>query len=453
MESPSKPIATAEKTATRWRGLRRFRPFTLAVVAALVTLAAISVWRMRSLDDLPDVGDPFDVALALRPISLPDEDNAFVSYVEARRMLTMLTAGIDRLMRKTSTWSSADEKVRDYLEKNRPALEKWREGSERPEAIYHHAGETAADTALPMAQYLRTFSQLASLEGSRLEEQGAMDEAWSWYKGMLRASRHVGRHGVLIERHMGAYDHERAAQRIIHWAADPRVNAALLRRACSDALVADALTRPMSESMKLGYIIDLRELEEKRATLGEIPLPGGPNGWLDKAVTAAGVRNHVQRARLRATNDVERSRRVLRLLFANWLAQVDRPADERAPIAIQKPNVIFAADPSAPPAANAIAPQDLKAAIDHTLLAECFFRPRSWSKSSQDAWSEWYWQPNGLLAREPRRRAVLIVKLAAELYRREQGKPPAKVGTLLGGYLQELPQGIGRDERIPDGID
>ena len=115
----------------------------------------------------------------------------------------MLTLAIDRLMRKTSTWSSADEKVSDYLEKNRPALEKWREGSERPEAIYHQATDTTADTTLPMAQYLRTFSQLASLEGSRLEEQGAMDEAWSWYKAMLRASRHLGRHGVLIERHMG----------------------------------------------------------------------------------------------------------------------------------------------------------------------------------------------------------------------------------------------------------
>ena len=83
METPSKPIATAEKTRARWRSLRRFHLFTLAVVAALVTLAAVSVWRMRSLDDLPDVGDPFDVALAVRPISVPDEDNAFVSYIAA----------------------------------------------------------------------------------------------------------------------------------------------------------------------------------------------------------------------------------------------------------------------------------------------------------------------------------------------------------------------------------
>jgi hypothetical protein len=115
--------------------------------------------------------------------------------------------------------------------------------------------------------------------------------------------------------------------------------------------------------------------------------------------------------------------------------------------------VIFAADAGAPPAARAIAPEELKIAIDQTLLAASFVRPRPWSTSSQDAWSEWYWQPSGLLAREPRRRAVLIVMLAAELYRREQAKPPANASELLGRYLKELPQGIERDERIPDGID
>ena len=91
-----------------------------------------------------------------------------------------------------------------------------------------------------------------------------MEEAWSWYKAMLRASRHLGRHAVLIERQMAAYDHENAARRILHWAASPRVNAALLRRALDDTLAADALTPPVSESMKLDYVIYLRELEELR---------------------------------------------------------------------------------------------------------------------------------------------------------------------------------------------
>ena len=64
-------------------------------------------------------------------------------------------------------------------------------------------------------------------------------------------------------------------------------------------------------------------------------MPGGPNGLARESRGDGGAKNQVQRTRLRATNDVERARRVLRLLFANWLPQVDRPAEQRAPIAIQ----------------------------------------------------------------------------------------------------------------------
>jgi hypothetical protein len=453
MKMAAQPVASAKNATPRARVFTRFRLVGLAALFALAMVAGVAVWRMRSLDGLPDVEDPFDVALALQPVPISDEDNSFVSYIAASRMLTPLTTAIDRAMRKSSDWSSADQKLRNYLEKNRPALEKWREGSERPDALYHQPGDTSVATYVPMAGHLRTFGRLASLEGSRLEEQGAIEEAWAWYKAMIRASRHLGRHGLLIERTMGAYDHAAAASRILAWAANPKANALLIRRALDDVLVADALTPPVSESMKLGYVVCLRELEELRETHGDIPLPGGPDGMLEKVVSMAGVRNQVQRARLRASNDVERSRRVLRLLYWNWLAQVDRPPEERARIAIRKPNVIFAADASAPPAAGAIDPEDLKAAIDQTLLAECFVRPRTWSTTFQDAWSEWYWRPTGLLAREPRRRAVLILKLAAELYRRERGKPPEHAGALLGSYLKKLPQGIHGDDPIPDGID
>jgi len=119
------------------------------------------------------------VALALRPILISDEDDSFVSYIEASRMLTPFTTAIDRAMRKSSTWSTADQKLLNYLEKNRPALEKWREGSLRPDARYHQPGDTTVATFLAMASHLRTFSRLASLEGSRLEEQGAIEEACS----------------------------------------------------------------------------------------------------------------------------------------------------------------------------------------------------------------------------------------------------------------------------------
>ena len=80
------------------------------------------------------------------------------------------------------------------------------------------------------------------------------------------------------------------------------------------------------------------------------------------------------------------------------------------------------------------------------LLAQEFFRPSSWSPDQRPSVVGLglgrRWQPGA----EPRRRAVLIVKLAAELYRREQGKLPANAGLLLDGYLKELPAGIKPDD-------
>ncbi len=433
--------------------LTRFRLVVLAVLAAFVAVAGTFVMRLRNVGDLPNVGDPFDVARAQRPVLVPDDLNAYVSYSLARQLRIRAPAALSRVKLATLTWADAGAIGHDYLEQNRPALLAWRAGTERPDALYHQPGKLRFDTILPLVDDLRELAWLAGLEGSRVEEQGAMSEAWSWYRSILRSSRHVGMRGLLLERAAGAVIHEKTARRIVRWAADPRVDAALLRRALAEALAADAMTPPLSENMKLEYLICMRDLNELRYMTGEIPLPGGRLGLLERAVTSKIVRDELQRARLRVINDVMRSRRVLRLLYANWLAQVDKPAAQRAPIAIPLPVVIYGADPSAPPAARAIAPEELDAAIRKTLFAAQYLRPDYWSNLGGTPWAGGAWEGSGTLAREPRRRAVLIVKLAAELYRREHGKPPANAGTLIGAYLEELPAEIARDELIPDGID
>ncbi len=216
------------------------------------------------------------------------------------------------------------------------------------------------------------------------------------------------------------------------------MNAKLLRRALDDVLAADELTPPLSNALKLGYLINLRDLKEMRVMVGEIAMPGGRGGLLDQWATAAGVRTQFQRLRLRATNDVERSRRGLRLLYANWLAQVDKPASKRAILATEQPIPIYTSDPTAPAAARAFAPEILAKAIDDTVLVRVIFRPDEfgYGRSLRSSLS---WEGNGPLAREPLCRANLIVKVAAELYRREHGQPPAKAGALLGSYLKVLP--------------
>ncbi len=181
-----------------------------------------------------------------------------------------------------------------------------------------------------------------------------MDEAWRWYRASLRASRHVGKRGVIIERMVGASLHEQATRRILSWSANPRVDSVLLRKALADTIAADAMTPPLSQNLKYEYLMFLRDLNELRVLVDDIPLPGGPLGNWSKRRFPEASGTVFSARRLRLSNDDERSRRLLRLLLANWLPQVDRPENERAPMAVSWPTPIFAPDSSAPASAQVL---------------------------------------------------------------------------------------------------
>jgi hypothetical protein len=153
----------------------------------------------------------------------------------------------------------------------------------------------------------------------------------------------------------------------------------------------------------------------------------------------------VQRFQRGATNELERSRRVFRLLFANWLAQADRPVGRQAPLAIRRPTWIHADDPTAPAAARAVSPEVLARALDQLEIAFLFGPGTDQGEPP--------WGAQGELTRERRRRSVLIVRLATELYRRERGAAPPNAGALLGTVLKELPEGISADDPIPDRLE
>jgi hypothetical protein len=443
-------MTEAARRGRFWNNLRRrltgVRLLVGGIVASLALFLGVSIWRLRGLDGLPDVADPFDVAEALRPIELPDDQNAYAGYEVAHAGPVRFPQGFPRDDLKTLTWSKASPAVRAFLEKERPALELWRQASERPDALYHQLGTIAPDTLLGLAQDMRFLAQLAGIEGTRLEEEGAMGPAWTWYRAMLRFSRLVGRHGGLVERLIGAAVHDQAAHRILHWAADPRLDVRQLRQALDETRAADALTPPLSDALKYEYLMYLRDLRELRVMVKDTDLPGGKSGLLEVVTSRMGIRDPAQRIWLRASNDMERSRRAMRLLFANWLAQVDRPPTRRAPVAIREPVAIYARDPTAAPAARAVAPDVLNKALDHNALSRTMFH---FDKINFRPYRAEVWEENGSLARERRNRSVLIVRLAAELYRCEHGHFPATAGALAGPYIKELPEGIAPGDPIP----
>ena len=324
----STPDMKATTTDSRRRlPASRGARLALVIVGGLALITGLWIWRIRDVSDVPDVGDPFDVAEAQQPLIVAEADNAFVLYEAAEAKLGKPPEQLGEL--NAVVWKRMGPEVRSYLEQNRQALELWRSGTNRPDALYCQPGTAEFNTSRRPVYDLWTLCQLALLEGDRLETTGNPSEAWPWYLGVLRCSRHIGQHGWIMERALGADLHEEVSHRIVRWAADSRVDAPLLCQALVQTQAADALTEPLSEMLKYGYLLYRRDLEEKLTLVDSVagywPPPGGPS-WLDHLSIAISPRcsRQYQEFHVRTCNDLERSRRVLQLLFANWLPQADR---------------------------------------------------------------------------------------------------------------------------------
>src|SRR5262249_55979726 len=152
------------------------------------------------------------------------------------------------------------------------------------------------------------------------EEQGDMAGAWGWYNAALRASRHVGMrrgtHGRLIGHAMLM----EAADRIVAWAGDPRVDAALLRRALADLRTAAAMGESASDTLKGDYANLLRAIAHHDRWMREVQ-----GGYFPLPPPAFRALAFVKR-------EPERSRRIAWIIFAHWLANGDRPRADRPPM-------------------------------------------------------------------------------------------------------------------------
>ena len=113
----------------------------MILTVTLIGVALFATWRATSLDGLPDVGDPFDVA-AFGDVKVADDRNAFTLYRRATDLITRMPKDA------TNDWATAGEPEKAWLEANREALNLWRRGTERPDALYHPPRSLKFDTRL-----------------------------------------------------------------------------------------------------------------------------------------------------------------------------------------------------------------------------------------------------------------------------------------------------------------
>ncbi len=414
---------------------RRIRRLALALAAlALAGSSAFVTWRTMSLDGLPDVGDPFDVEAFCRPI--PDETNAFVLYKQASALLPK-----EPDSNSNNDWKTADSEQRAWFDRSQEALATWRRGTERPDASYLKPSDLTLETRIDVAQNLRIFGRLALLQGSRLEDSGDFEGALDWYLALLRSSRNCGRRGVFVERIIGIAMHRWASTRLIRWAADPKVDAKLLRRAFDATIAAGAATPPPSDALKMEYLGLLHSLNDPELMVkihDDEVVPDNKGGSITR-YGQYGWKSDLIRIRRRALNEPERSRRVLRMIFANWLAYCDLPPSLQPPRVLPGSGIqasgpaklllegLFVVGDDAPGPARALPPEKLAQWYASTLDAKMAIPA--------------FVAVEKAVAGERSVQSALLFNLANELYKREHGQYPERVEELVGPYLKALPEG------------
>lgn len=430
------------RSAFRWAGRTRRRRWT--TVAILLTIVAgPPLWWSLQLVGLPDIGDPFDVQ-AFREFRIPDEDNAHLLYFRAAQMLLkkterkLATRRIDPLVR----WSSADPELRRWAETNREALDLYRQAADRPDSLgavprfdgYHQ-------DLWGMGTFLGWCEALALLEGSRLEDRGDMAGAWTWYRAVLRTIHHVSRRGTVHRRAVAQGWQDDLLTQLITWAADPRTTPAMLRKALDDAIACEALAPSEAYTLKAEYL-DVERMLDGADAPAVLP-PGSwsaPLPWLEMRLTRAQTET-LYGAYRQWRREPERSRRAIRLAIAHWIAQEEQPPASRAGGA---PTTWLAyrfdpLGPEAPAKARALSPRALA----------------GWLRSTTDAnflLGSWGWIQ--VRRTEQANRRALLILLAGQLYRRDHGTDPPSPESLVGPYLERLPEAVddGSDQAMPIGV-
>ena len=177
------PVLPGRRRRLTWRRLLK-----VVLGLVIVVVLATGVLRVTSLWGLPDAPEPFDAA-AYTSATIPDASNAIVAFDEARRKLGgERERNVFNSMQQAPKGNAAEKpEILAWVEANRPAMEIWRAGTDRPDAMPTDPRVPRWSDVLP-DPHLPSWLRVAAIEASRLEEAGDLEGAWRWHKARLRAT-------------------------------------------------------------------------------------------------------------------------------------------------------------------------------------------------------------------------------------------------------------------------
>ena len=394
----------------RWVLATRRRRRTAALV--VLAMAALPfVWWQTQLLGLPDIGDRFLPGPARSP-EVPDDRNAMVLYRLAHERYRSSGQRIEGPLDMYAPWSKTPEALRREVEINGESLDLYRQAADRPEC-------GPAPDGMPLRSSMLHW--LVLLEASRREEQGEMAGAWVWYRALLRTIHHQIEFASYNVRSLAQDSHARIRVRLEKWASDPRTTPELLRRALDDAKAFGAIP-PASDAYTIA--VECRPSEDIEGWMSPT------KWWVPLGLPGMYFTPEQQQSIYNAWRvwhrESERSRRIIRLAIANWLAYERTPPARRpmADLGVTGPYDFYEFDENAPPEARALSAVQLDRWLATSPEARQFL----------DRWrAQWLRGRTNLLAqrtfdalhdRERENNLAVLDVLESELDRRKQGAGP-----------------------------
>jgi hypothetical protein len=209
-----------------------------------------------------------------------------------------------------------------------------------------------------------------------------------------------------------------AAEPIERWAADPRIDDALRARAAAEVKEARGLVKPWSHTLKLEYLMIEQSLSDPKLVADPdlLPMSGRPRKILftigSRSFSWDDLRQIGPARWMRGEPEV--SRRLNRLVFANWLAGIDLPKGDRPEI-VAGPIPLFRPRPDFPEAARRMPPEEIHRRLDSRTFAAILL-PGMQRTFLPD--------PSGKSPSLPDAEEARWVRIEKALGPREQGTPP-----------------------------
>ena len=392
------------------------------MLLALVTPILVQAWF---LSQVPDIGNPFDVAAFCQSMEVPPEGDARTAYRSAARKYhgeqkSHYDRPSDGELTRASRegWHKADDTVKDWVATHEASSIEWRQATELDHVWFNSAEDLLwhYDDG-EITSSLVNLGSVAAWRGRKCEAERDFAGAFQWYRAEILARDQLWGAGWMAD----------DLSNIVDWAALPEVSAAQLRTALAQVRRDRAARQPASHAIKVEYLRAMNSLRKRDGLATAIRYRSGTQSPMDTKTAV------FWRFVYWIGGEPERTRRLYQHLVANQLRGVDLPAPTHRALHTPTSTLIYNDDAAVPLPAQHLSAAQIAEAIRMSAISSGLEGSATGGPLLRDPFSEHCF-------REARAFPALFeLVLVLQIHRREHGTFPAQLEDLVPGYLDAVP--------------